>query len=103
MGSVFHLPVLELTHKEFIAWSHASNYKILATTLEGAQSVYDCDLKGKKAIVIGSEAVGVTKEILLEAQEKIFIPMEGNSESLNAAVASGIILFESLRQRLAGK
>ena len=61
------------------------------------------DLQGPVAVVVGSEAEGVSDGLLEAAVKKVFIPMEGQAESLNAAVAAGIVMFECLRQRLAGK
>ena len=54
----------------------------------------------KKIIVIGNEANGVSKEIQNMADEKIKIPMLGKTESLNASVATGIVLYEYVRQKL---
>ena len=54
----------------------------------------------KKAIIIGNEANGVSKEVLEIANEKIKIPMLGKTESLNAAVATGIILYEYVRRKI---
>ena len=54
----------------------------------------------KKAIIIGNEANGVSKEVLETANEKIKIPMLGKTESLNAAVATGVILYEYVRRKM---
>ena len=71
--------------------------KVYATDLQTDKSIYDVDYK-KSAIVIGNEANGVSKELLEIADEKIRIPMIGKTESLNAAVATGIILYEVVRK-----
>lgn len=76
-------------------------YKILATSLETNDSIYDVDYS-KKVIVIGNEANGVSKEILEMADGKIKIPMLGKTESLNASVATSVILYEYVRQKLKG-
>ena len=60
----------------------------------------DVDYK-KKIIVIGNEANGVSKEVLEIADQKIKIPMIGKTESLNASVATGIILYEYVRRKMA--
>jgi TrmH family RNA methyltransferase len=62
-------------------------------------SIYDADLSGNIAFVIGSEAEGVSSEALDNADMLIRIPMPGRAESLNAAVAASIIIYESARQR----
>lgn len=104
MGSLLHLPVAEgVSEVDFIKWAHASGYEMLVTCLKEAGSLYQTDLQGRVAIVIGSEAEGASDGLLAAASKKVFIPMEGRAESLNAAVAAGIVMFECLRQRLAGK
>ena len=60
--------------------------------------MYDVDYQ-KSAIVIGNEANGVSTEILNLADEKIKIPMPGKTESLNAAVATSVILYEAIRPK----
>ena len=75
-------------------------YKVVVSSLQTNNSVYDIDYK-KKLIVIGNEANGVKKEIQEMADEKIKIPMLGKTESLNASVATGIILYEYVRQKIA--
>ena len=54
----------------------------------------------KKVIVIGNEAKGVSKEILNVSDAKIKIPMLGKTESLNASVATGIIIYEYVRRKV---
>lgn len=73
-------------------------YDIVATSLQTDKSIYDIDYK-KKVIIIGNEANGVSKEVLDLANEKVKIPMIGKTESLNAAVATGIILYEYVRKK----
>ena len=60
---------------------------------------YKADLKENVAIVVSNEGNGASKEILDGADEILSIPMDGKTESLNVAIASGIIMFESRRQR----
>jgi len=71
----------------------------MATSLETDNSIYDVDYN-KKVIVIGNEANGVEKEILDYADEKIKIPMLGKTESLNASVATAVILYEYVRNKI---
>ena len=97
MGAIFRVKVIECedlvkTIKELK--KHKIN--VYATDLRTDKSIYDIDYK-KSAIVIGNEANGVSSEILGLANEKIKIPMRGKTESLNAAVATSIILYEALR------
>ena len=100
MGAIFRLQVIESedlvkTIKEL----KKHKIKVMATSLEKSKSIYDVEYK-KSAIVIGNEANGVSKDILDITDENIKIPMMGRTESLNAAVATGIVLYEAVRQKL---
>ena len=61
------------------------------------KTIYDVDYK-KSAVIIGNEANGVSENVLQLANERIKIPMTGKTESLNAAVATGVILYEIQRK-----
>ena len=74
------------------------NFEIVVTSLQTKNSIYDIDYK-KKVIVIGNEANGVEQKIQKIAYKKVKIPMLGKTESLNASVATGIILYEYVRQK----
>ena len=97
MGSIFRIKVivsdnLVKTIKEL----KKHKIKVYATDLRTDKSIYDVDYN-KTAIVIGNEANGVSEEVLNESSLRIKIPMNGKTESLNAAVATSIILYESYR------
>jgi TrmH family RNA methyltransferase len=62
-------------------------------------SVYETDLRGRVALLIGSEGQGVSKRLLALADASVTIPLAGGSESLNAAAATAVVLFEAARQR----
>ena len=72
---------------------------MVVSSLQTENSLYDIDFN-KKVIVIGNEANGVEQNIQNLADEKIKIPMIGKTESLNASVATGIILYEYVRQKI---
>lgn len=72
---------------------------LLATSLQATRSLYDCDLRGNVAFLIGNEGAGLSTDLLNLATQKITIPMRGKVESLNAAAATAICLFEAVRQR----
>lgn len=97
MGAIFRVKVIECedltkTLKEL----KRHKIKIYATDLKTDKSIYDVNYE-KSAIVIGNEANGVSTEVLNLADEKIKIPMLGKTESLNAAVATSVILYEAKR------
>ena len=77
-------------------------FQVVATSLQTNNSMYDITYQ-KKVIVIGNEANGVSKEVMDLADSKIKIPMLGKTESLNASVATGILLYEYVRQKITGK
>ena len=66
---------------------------------EGAQSLYQTDLKGALAVVMGAEGAGLRRLTRELCDYLVFIPMQGAIESLNVSVATGVVLFEALRQR----
>jgi TrmH family RNA methyltransferase len=100
MGAIFRVKVLEFENLEKVIKDlKKKKIKVYATDLATDKSVYDVEYK-KAAIVIGNEANGVSKEVLELADQKIKIPMLGKTESLNAAVATGVILYEAVRQNL---
>lgn len=100
MGAIFNLPVAEMSRADFLALMAANGIEVLAAALDdSAEIYYEHDFTKKSAVVFGSEADGVSDEVLLTAK-KIFIPMSGRAESLNVAVAASIIIAESARQKL---
>ena len=72
---------------------------LLATSLKAKHSLYDCDLRGNVAFLVGNEGAGLSAGLLDMATQQITIPMPGKAESLNAAAATAICLFEAVRQR----
>ena len=100
MGSLFHLPVVqEISPEEALTWCYRNGYEPAATAMKGAANLYKTDLSKKMAYILGNEANGVSEELQAAAETRLFIPMEGMAESMNVAMAAGIILFEGLRQR----
>jgi len=100
MGAIFRVKVIESNNLlDTLKNMKKHKYKIMATSLETDNSIYDVDYN-KKVIVIGNEANGVEKEILDYADEKIKIPMLGKTESLNASVATAVILYEYVRNKI---
>lgn len=100
MGAIFRVKVIQREDlKNTLKDLQQKDYKIICTSLKTKKSIYDVEYK-KKVIVIGNEANGVSKDILNIADEKVIIPMLGKTESLNASVATGVILYEYVRQKL---
>jgi len=76
-----------------------SGFRIVAATEKVDKMMYDTDLTGPLAIVMGSEGTGISKSMLDLADDKVAIPMAGEIGSLNVSVATSIMLYEALRQR----
>lgn len=83
---------------DLITVSNVFAGKVYAATLQSERSLYDCELHDGVAFAIGNEGAGLTAE-LLQVCEPFIIPMPGQAESLNAAAAAAICLFETVRQQ----
>lgn len=79
---------------------HLNGIKVFASEMKAVKNIYDCDFKEPCAIVMGSEEKGIYPALLKICDEKIKIPMKGDFESLNVSVATGMILYEVMRQRM---
>ena len=98
MGSIFRVPFIYVKDlKEVI--DRLNSISVYASSLEGAIEYDRPDYKKDTAFIIGNEAAGISKEILDITDKKIKIPMLGEVESLNAAVAGSILMYEAARQR----
>ncbi|MGC1422102.1 MAG: RNA methyltransferase [Terracidiphilus sp.] len=100
-GSVFRIPVLRAHEKEVVERLREAGVRILATTVQGAQPADLVDLAEPVALVIGNEGNGVPVDLAMKADRAITIPCPGPVESLNAAVATSVLLYEAARQRAA--
>jgi len=76
--------------------------RIVVATPAAERTCWDAPLAGPVAVVVGSERHGVSAPWLEAADELVSIPMPGPADSLNVAVAAGIVLFEAVRQRRGG-
>ena len=100
MGAIFRIKIIEVENlAQAIKEMRKHHFKLMVTSLQTKNSIYDIDFN-KKIIVIGNEANGVSKEIQDMADEKAKIPMLGRTESLNASVAAGVVMYEYVRQKL---
>jgi TrmH family RNA methyltransferase len=93
MGSLFHLPVVpEVNLPEFLSRSKKNGFSIVSAEVTDSKDIRTAQLPERCAIVIGSESHGVSEQISLMADMRLSIPQFGKAESLNAAIACGIIL-----------
>lgn len=97
MGAHFHLSIFEDADLKGVA--RACSGRIVAMEPRAAVSLYELDLKGPVAWILGSEGSGLSDGALRLATDRARIPMPGSTESLNVAAAAAICLFEQVRQR----
>ena len=102
-GSLFRMPIrTDLTPQEASELLKLHGKKAAAAAMDAENAYYDEDLAEDFALIVGNEGNGVSDELMALARH-ISIPMAGRTESLNAALAGGIIMFEALRQKTIGK
>lgn len=100
MGNHCRLPVRQAEWKQIEEFcNRQQNLQIYASAMENGISLWQANLHGPVALIVGSEAEGISAEAQQLAANRIYIPMEPNVESLNAAVAAGILMYEVVRQR----
>jgi TrmH family RNA methyltransferase len=98
-GSVFRLPLLSLGAEDCFARLRKAGVKIWTTAICGAESADCIDLGGPVALLIGNEGNGVPEKLAAQADGAVTIPCPGPVESLNAAAAASVLLYEVSRQR----
>ena len=98
-GSVFRLPLLAVSEKDCLTRLRKAGVKIWTTAVHGAEAADCIDLAGPVALLIGNEGNGVPRELAARADGALTIPCPGPVESLNAAVATSVLLYEASRQR----
>ena len=100
-GSVFRMPVISSSVEECFAKLREAGTRIVTTTVRGAEPVDMMNFTGPVALLIGNEGNGVPEAIAAHADAQVTIPCPGPVESLNAAVAASVLLYEACRQRMA--
>lgn len=92
-GSHFHLPITSGDLTEWIDKLREKAIPVYGTALENAKIYTEIEPESQFALIVGNEGSGVSKEILSQTTANLFIPIYGKSESLNVAVATGILLY----------
>lgn len=99
VGTFFTLPLLAAEPKETVQWCKAHGIVTVAATPQAETLYTDVDLRGPVAIVVGNEQVGLSDTWLARADRHVKLPMFGQIDSLNVAVAAALLLYEVVRQR----
>jgi 23S rRNA (guanosine2251-2'-O)-methyltransferase len=99
-GAVEYVPVARVNNlTNTVLKLKEKGFWIAGTDADATQMYWEADWKGPMAIVVGSEGEGISKGLLGHCDFLVSIPMSGEVNSLNAAVATGIIVFEAVKQR----
>jgi TrmH family RNA methyltransferase len=100
MGSAFRLPIWSgPTYTETIEWCRQRGITTICAAVNATTTYTEIDWTGPSALILGPESTGLTVEEMELADQRVSIPMRGMAESLNVAVATGVLLFEAARQR----
>lgn len=100
-GAAFKIPISKVDHlKDAIFYLQSSGIKVIAATEKAQKDIYNIDLNGPCAVVMGAEDKGISPSILNLVDEKAKLPLLGEIGSLNVSVACGVFLYEVVRQRM---
>ncbi len=100
-GAIYNIKICKeknLAHT--VDFLQQSGVMVYAATEKASKLVYDADFSVPCAVVMGNEETGISKEVLHHSDEKIKLPIEGKTQSLNVSVACGAILYEAVRQKI---
>ncbi|MNK46030.1 23S rRNA (guanosine-2'-O-)-methyltransferase RlmB [compost metagenome] len=100
-GAIYNIKICKeknLAHS--VDFLQQSGIKVFSATEKAQKLIYDVDFTEPCAIVMGNEETGISKEVLHHSDEKIKLPIEGKTQSLNVSVACGAILYEAVRQKI---
>lgn len=104
MGTLFYVPVWEADLIALLPEARSRGAKLYGTSLQATRNCYECDLSGSETwLLFGNEGSGLSPAVQVLVDEPIIIPMTGQAESLNVAMAATILLFESQRQRIVSR
>ena len=99
IGGIFTVPTAAASSEDTIKWLKDNNITIYTAQLQDSEWYYDTDMTKGTAIVMGTEATGLTDAWRKAADAHIKIPMLGRLDSLNVSVSAAILMYEAVRQR----
>jgi TrmH family RNA methyltransferase len=100
MGSALRLPIVKQSRvADAIALARDRGCRVVATAPRGGRALFDADLRGSLAVLLGAEGAGLPREVLDSADDQLTIPMNPAVESLNTAVTAALVVYEGRRQR----
>jgi RNA methyltransferase, TrmH family len=99
LGTIFTMRVCEAASGDVLAWLRQHEFAILAARVDGAVPYTEVDYRGPTAIVLGSEAAGLSSVWTGHDIKAVRLPMRGSADSLNVSVTAAVLFYEALRQR----
>lgn len=99
IGTIFSVPLFACSSEECIEWLKGNDIKIFCTYLKASIDYLEADFREGSAIVMGTEATGISDIWVKAADQNLIIPMNGIADSLNVSVTTAIVVFEAIRQR----
>jgi TrmH family RNA methyltransferase len=104
VGCIFTRQVVTCSSKEAIDWLKKKKIKVYAAALTDKAMIYhSMDFRGPTAIVMGTEATGLSNEWLENSYDQVIIPMKGTADSMNVSTSAAVLVFEAVRQREQGR
>lgn len=100
LGSLFSTPFYVCSNEEAEAFLHEQEFSRYTTYLEGSIAHFDVNMSGRTALILGSEADGVTSFWVDSATQCIKIPMHGKVDSMNVSTAAAVVIYEAVRQQI---
>jgi TrmH family RNA methyltransferase len=97
-GSVFGLPLAVASAEDTIGWAQEASLAVIGGYSDTDTSLWEADMAGPTAILVGAEDVGIT-DVWSDVTQAVNIPMAGTADSLNASVSAAVLLYEAVRQR----
>lgn len=99
LGAIFSMPVVTGTTEQTITWLRSNKVKMFGTALTAKEFYHEVSFRQPSAIIMGSEATGLSQKWVEDADLLIKIPMNGKIDSMNVSASAAVVVFEALRQR----
>lgn len=97
MGSLFAMPLATASVEEFLAWRDAGKVRVVAASMRGTHAHHEARYGERTCILMGTEQSGLPTDVEDVCDELVRIPMAGRAESLNLAIAAGVMIYEAWR------
>jgi RNA methyltransferase, TrmH family len=99
LGTIFTMPVCAATNAELMPWLAAGGWRVITARVDAPLNYAEADYKGRAAIILGSEATGLSQDWQGAGLQSVRLPMRGSADSLNVSTTAAVLFYEALRQR----